>query len=63
MLEYSKMILKKVSFDNELFKRELDKCITWVGQYEQKALLLWCMSEFGKEYKEVIMETFINHYI
>lgn len=63
MLEYSKLILEKVSFDPELFKKELGKCIDWVGKYDQKVLLLWCVAKFGNEYRDVILDSFVKHYL
>lgn len=54
MLEYSKVILSKVSFDPNLFKKELKKALTWVSKREQRLLLQWCLLEFGHRYAHII---------
>lgn len=46
MLEYAKMILKKVSFDKEIFKREYKKFITMLSDNESKKLIEWQQSNF-----------------
>lgn len=58
MLELSKEILHKVSFDRRLFKKELMKAKSWVGQGDQLVLKAWCLATFGHMYKDVIMEVF-----
>lgn len=40
-LEYHEMILDKVSFDEELLKKELEKAIRNVTCSDEKALLDW----------------------
>ncbi len=49
MLEYSKEILQKVSFDPELFQKELQKAIRMLGEDEVRELILWCRIQFGME--------------
>jgi len=58
MMEFSKQILQKVSFDQRLFKKELIKARRWVGQHDQLVLKAWCLATFGHMYKDVIMEVF-----
>jgi hypothetical protein len=58
MMELSKQILEKVSFDPRLFQKELMKAIQWVGQKDQLLLKAWCLATFGNEYKEIIIEVF-----
>ena len=58
MMEFSKQILQKVSFDRRLFKKELIKARRWLGQHDQLVLKAWCLATFGNEYKEVILEVF-----
>ncbi|HFS67180.1 MAG TPA: hypothetical protein ENK67_03110 [Flavobacteriia bacterium] len=41
MFEYTKTILKKVSFDVELFCRELNKALDRLLPYEIEELRLW----------------------
>ena len=52
MFEYSKAILKKVSFDSVLFCKELDKAIARLLPYEIAELRLW-LTEFTKEKPEL----------
>jgi hypothetical protein len=58
MLEYSKTVLKKVSFDPLLFKKELVKSIHWVGKHDRQILLNWCLLEFGSQYGQTILNCF-----
>ena len=41
MFEYTKTVLKKVSFSVELFTRELQKAVTRLLPYEIEELRLW----------------------
>ncbi len=50
MLEYSKMILEKVSFDPRLFKTELNKAIQKLLSTEIAELKKWCIEKFGWAY-------------
>lgn len=52
MFEYSKAILKKVSFNSVLFCKELDKAIARLLPYEIDELRLWLV-EFTKEKPEL----------
>ena len=45
MFEYTKTVLEKVSFNKELFKKELEKAINRLLPYEVKELLFW-LKEF-----------------
>lgn len=45
MFEYTKAILEKVSFNSELFKKELEKAVDRLLPYEIKELFFW-LSEF-----------------
>jgi hypothetical protein len=58
MLELSKKILQKVSFDRLLFKKELKKSLNWVKPNERILLKTWCLATFGATYHETIMEVF-----
>lgn len=58
MLEYSKLILRKVSFSRELFRKELNKSIKWLKYDEILLLQAWCILTFGDIYDDVIQETF-----
>ena len=58
MLDYAKIILPKVSFSEELFKKELSKCIKWVEGDELQQLHDWCYKNFKNNYAEILDEVF-----
>jgi hypothetical protein len=57
MLEFSKKILSKVSFDKNLFRKELSKSIRWVSRKEVLTLKIWTLTTFS-QYKNTILEVF-----
>tara|TARA_B100000945_G_scaffold315745_1_gene315431 strand:+ start:1219 stop:1404 length:186 start_codon:yes stop_codon:yes gene_type:complete len=57
MLDFSKKILKKVSFDKTLFKKELAKSIRWLSKKEIGALKIWALTSFA-QYKDITLEVF-----
>lgn len=60
MLEYAKVILPKVSFSRELFRKELNKCINWVEPNQLQELYNWCFQEFKEMYPNVLAEAFAD---
>ncbi len=60
MLKYTQTVLKKLSFDEVLFKKELLKSFRWLNSDEIYLLEDWCFSEFGNSHKEIILEVFEN---
>jgi hypothetical protein len=60
MFELSKNILQKVSFDKALFRKELMKAVKWLKPEEKTLLMIWCVTTFGHQYKDVINEVFKN---
>ena len=60
MLDLSKKILEKVSFDKMLFRKELTKAIKWVQPDEKTLLKVWCLATFGNQYQNEILEVFSN---
>ncbi len=60
MFELSKNILEKVSFDKTLFRKELTKAVKWLKPDEKMLLMVWCISMYGNQYKDVISEVFKN---
>ena len=50
MFEYTKTILNKVSFNKELFSKELRKSFRWLKKEEIIALQAWCIITFGNVY-------------
>lgn len=58
MLEYAKVILPKVSFSKDLFSKELNKCIGWVGEDQVNELYIWCNENFKNIYPDVLLKAF-----
>ena len=58
MFEYSNEILTKVSFDKDLFRKELLKAIKWLTADERKLLMIWCFATFHDRYGAVITQAF-----
>lgn len=48
MLEYTKVILEKVSFEPRIFKKELRKAMNYVTKEEYGLLKIWVKKKFGK---------------
>ena len=59
MLEFSKKILSKVSFDKSLFKKELQKSSGWMSKKELMHLKIWALTAFAG-YKKIILAVFDN---
>ena len=57
MLEFSKKILSKVSFDKNLFRKELQKSTRWLNKTEMITLKIWALTTFS-QYKNTILEVF-----
>jgi hypothetical protein len=60
MLEMTKHVLQRVSFDKTLFKKELVKALKWLKKEEQALLKAWCVATFGTQYGGLIQEVFQN---
>lgn len=50
MLEYSKEVLRKMSFDISLFKKELQKACQSLLEEEVEELMKWVTKNFGPQY-------------
>lgn len=46
MLEYSKMILDKVSFNRRLFWKEYKKSLNWLKPKEKRELRSWIIVKY-----------------
>ena len=57
MLEYVKLILEKVSFDQQLFEKELKKSIKQLISEELDELKSWCYQKFA-QYLHIIQKCF-----
>ena len=61
MLELTKKTLKNVSFDPNLFKKELMKALRWLTEpSDLKDLKTWCINEFGKMYPTIVNQVFLK---
>ena len=58
MMEYARVILPKVSFSPHLFRKELTKCIDWVGESELNDLKVWCFENFMEMYPDILTKAF-----
>jgi hypothetical protein len=45
MLEYSKLILSKMTFDKKLFKKEFRKAFRYLDREERRQLIHWIRSK------------------
>ena len=57
MLKLTKKILSKVSFDKDLFKKELKKSTKWMNKKELIQLKIWSLTTFT-QYKKIIIDVF-----
>lgn len=60
MLEFSKHILKSVSFDRALFQKELMKMLHRLKPDEALLLKVWALTTFGHLYGDLIREAYQN---
>ena len=59
MQEFAKKILRSVSFDAQLFQKELSKTLKWITDAEEiKRFQEWCITEFGAKYPMIIRKAF-----
>ncbi len=58
MLDFVKHVLTQVSFDKDLFRKELKKGLRWISPGERAILLTWCVAQFGQTHQDVIKEVF-----
>ena len=55
MLEYSKLILQKVSFDLQLFHKELGKAVSHLCENEVRELENWLRKHFAPQMELVAL--------
>jgi hypothetical protein len=58
MLDLSKKILTKVSFDKSLFTKEFHKALNYLKPDEKLLLKVWALTTFGSVYRDVIIEVY-----
>jgi hypothetical protein len=57
MIEFVKQVLQGVSFDKELFRKELIKNLSLISPSEKALLLAWCLKRFSVHY-DVLKDAF-----
>jgi len=58
MLEYTKTILVRVSFDKSLFKKELEKSLNTLEPKDIRQLKSWLGQKYSRTFPEIIEEYF-----
>ena len=58
MLEYTKLILLKVSFSRTLFEKELRKAIQHLLPADLLDFKRWCYQQFARVYRRVLKRVF-----
>jgi hypothetical protein len=56
MLDYSKIILSKISFDRTLFKKEYRKAVKYLNADERIQLKSWVRSEWEMHFRLIDAE-------
>lgn len=59
MLDYFKTILSKVSFNAELFEKELRKAIKSLTSTDLEEFRDWCYEQFGHQYPQLLNYNFV----
>jgi len=54
MLEHQKLIIRNLSFDKNLFRKELIKSVEWLSPTEFTELKKWVFSNYSESHGEVI---------
>jgi hypothetical protein len=58
MLKHEIILLEKVSYDKNLFKKEIIKSFRWLKSYEIILLHNWLKKNYGKTHGDVIRDVF-----
>jgi hypothetical protein len=58
MLDRQIKLLEKISYDKNLFKREIIKSFRWLKSYEIVLLHKWLKKNYGKTHSDVIRDVF-----
>jgi limonene-1,2-epoxide hydrolase len=63
VLEYSKIILTKVSFCEALFEKELKKAVRMLSDKDRFYLQLWCNTHFSATFGRSINKCFKSRFL
>lgn len=58
MFEMYKYVLDKVSFDQFLFRKELEKAMKKITPNEQILFKKWCLITFDHKHKDILTDVF-----
>ena len=58
MLEHQKLLLDQLSYDKELFRKEIVKSFKWLKSYEIIRLHRWLNERYGTTHADVIQDVF-----
>lgn len=61
MIEYAKIVLWGVSFERELFRKELNKIAEWCSSAEVIRLKDYCYEKYYDMFPEILDEVFLSH--
>jgi hypothetical protein len=58
MLERHKLLIEQLSYDKDLFRKEILKSFWWLKSYEIIQLYVWLKKNFGRTHGDVIRDVF-----
>jgi hypothetical protein len=58
MLDHQILLLEKISYDKDLFKKEIIQSFKWLKSYEIIFLHSWLKKNYGKTHADVIRDVF-----
>ena len=58
MLEHQKLVIKGVSYNKYLFKKEVEKSLLWLGETDKRELKKWIEKNFKDLYPDIIDNVF-----
>lgn len=56
MLEHQKLVLKNISYDKDLFRKELSKSVNWLKTSDLYKLFEWLRSKYWETHEEIIVK-------
>lgn len=58
MLEHQKILLEQLSYDKNLFRKEIIKSFRWLKSFEILQLYNWLQKKYGETHGEIIQDVF-----
>lgn len=55
MLEHQKLIIDKLSYDKNLFRKEINKSVQWLKVSDLYKLFDWLRQKYWSTHKEIIV--------